>query len=75
MIVLFIVKMGDNIMTSHTKKHKYQEVINIKFIDDWNVLELAYESFRVSPYAQRKMLILATIPNMYLICQYRKILR
>ena len=43
-ILLFIVKMGDNIMMSHTKKCKYQEVINVKFIDDWNVLELAYDS-------------------------------
>ena len=31
-------------MTSHAKKCKYQEVINVKFIDDWNVLELAYDS-------------------------------
>ena len=36
--------MGDNIMMSHTKKRKYQEVINVKFIDDSNVLELAYNS-------------------------------
>ena len=35
--------MGDNSMMSHTKKCKYQEVINVKFIDDWNVLELAYD--------------------------------
>ena len=28
---------------SHTKKRKYQEVINVKFINDWNVLELAYD--------------------------------